>query len=82
VVWTTRAISAASLLRTIVGTPTWTVDGLTVTGEQVVGLRALAKLADGIDGQDYAVTVTAATTDLVLVKTAILPVRLPVRTYG
>lgn len=81
VIWTPRAISSSSLLRTIVGTPTWTVDtGLTVLSMSVVGLKGIANLGDGVDGQDYAIAVTATGSDgLEIVKECILPVRIPVR---
>lgn len=80
IVWTCRAISSASLLRTISGTPTWEVDddAVTISGETVSGLKGIANMAGGVDGDDYVVTVTAATSDgLVLPKTVILPVRVP-----
>jgi hypothetical protein len=85
VVWTCRAISAASLLRTISGTPAWEItddDGdVTISGETVSGFKAIAYLAGGTDGEDYVVTVSATTTpdSLVLPKTVILPVRIPVK---
>lgn len=81
VVWTPRAISAASLLRTISGTPTWVADaGITLSGETVSGFKAIAKIAGGTNGQDYAVTVTAVSSDgLEIPQVAILPVRVPVR---
>lgn len=84
VTWTCRALSSASLLRTISGTPTWEVDDddavVTISGETVSGLKAIANLAGGEDDEDYIVTVTAATSDgLVIPKTVILPVRIPVK---
>lgn len=81
VVWTPRAISASSLLRTISGTPTWNADsGITVSGATVSGFKAIAKIAGGTDGEDYSVKVAATGSDgLVIVEIAILPVRVPVR---
>lgn len=81
VVWTPRAISAASLLRTITGTPTWAADaGVTVSSASISGFKAIAKIAGGTNGQDYAVTVTAVSSDgLEIPQVAILPVRVPVR---
>lgn len=81
VTWTPRAISSASLLRTIVGTPTWVADsGVTVSAESLSDQKAIAKIAGGTDGVDYSVTVTAIGSDgLVMVKVGILPVRVPVR---
>lgn len=81
VVWTPRAITAASLLRTISGTPAWTADaGVTVSAVAVAGFKAIAKIAGGTDGEDYGVKVTATGSDgLVIVELAILPVRVPVR---
>jgi hypothetical protein len=82
IVWTCRALSSASLLRTISGTPTWEVDddAVTASGETVSGLKAIANLAGGDDGEDYTVTVTATTSDgLIIPKTVILPVRVPVK---
>lgn len=81
--WVGAAISSASLVRTINGTPTWSGDGLTITSPSLMDLRAVAKIASGIDGQDYPVEVSALTSDgLTIVKTAILPVRIPVRQCG
>lgn len=82
VIWTCRAITTASLLRTISGTPTWAItddDGdVTISGETVSGLKGIANLAGGTDGEDYVVTVTAATSDgLAIPKTVVLPVRIP-----
>lgn len=79
--WISEAISAASLVRTITGTPTWVgPGGIVISSETIMGLRAVAKIANGDDGQDYPVEVTALTSDgLTIVKTAILPVRTPVR---
>lgn len=84
VVWTCRAISSASLLRTISGTPTWEIaddDGdVTISGETVSGFKGIANLAGGEDEEDYVITVTASTSDsLVIPKTVILPVRIPVK---
>jgi len=80
VTWTPRAISSASLVRTIVGTPTWIADsGVTVSSETVSDQKAIAKIAGGTDGRDYSVTVAAIGSDgLLMVKVAILPVRVPV----
>jgi len=80
VIWTCRALSSASLLRTISGTPAWTVDddALTISDQSVSGFKAIAKLSGGEDDDDYVVTVTAQTSDgLVIPKTVILPVRIP-----
>jgi hypothetical protein len=82
VVWTCRAISSGSLLRTITGTPTWTVDddAVTISGQTVSGFKAISNLAAGEDDADYVVTVTATTSDgLIIPKTVILPVRIPVK---
>lgn len=81
VVWTPEAISTASLWRTISGTPTWTAEtGVIVTSPALSGFKAIAKIAGGINGQDYAVKVTATGSDgLVIVEVAILPVRIPIR---
>jgi hypothetical protein len=83
VVWTCRAISAASLLRTVSGTPVWEItddDGdVTISSETVSGFKAIAHLAGGEDDEDYVFTVSATTTPdgLVIPKTVILPVRVP-----
>lgn len=82
VVWTCRAISSASLLRTISGTPTWETDhdAVTFSGEMVSGLKAIAKMSGGENDEDYVITVTAETSDgLVIPQTVILPVRIPVK---
>lgn len=82
VVWTCRAISSDSLLRTISGTPTWESDedAVTFSGETVSGFKAIAKIAGGEDDEDYVITVTAETSDgLVIPHTVILPVRVPVK---
>lgn len=82
IIWTCRALSSASLLRTISGTPTWEVDddAVTISGETVSGFKGIAKLAAGEDDEDYVVTVTATTSDgLAIPKTVILPVRIPVK---
>lgn len=82
VVWTCRAISSASLLKTITGTPAWSVDddAVTISGETVSGFKGIANLAGGEDDEDYVITVTAATSDgLAIPKTVILPVRIPVK---
>lgn len=82
IIWTCRALSSASLLRTISGTPTWAVDDdeVTISGETVSGLKAIAYLAGGEDDEDYVVTVSVTTSDgLVIPKTVILPVRIPVK---
>lgn len=84
VVWTGRAISADSLVRTITGVPTWAVDdaAVTIANENVSGLLALADLSGGVDQEDYTFTVTAIAGGLEIVKTVILPVRIPVRRCG
>lgn len=82
IIWTCRALSSASILRTISGTPTWSADddALTISGESVSGFKAIAKLAAGADEDDYIVTVTAVTSDgLTIPQTVILPVRVPVK---
>lgn len=83
IVWTAREISTASLERTLNGVPAWSADAaLTITSQAVSanGIQGLARIAGGIDGTDYAVTVTASTNDGEdLVKVVILPVRIPVR---
>jgi hypothetical protein len=81
VIWTPRAISNASVLRTISGTPIWAAEaGVTISAQAVSDFRGIAKISGGEDGQDYLVTVTALGSDGVqLVKTAVLPVRVPVR---
>jgi hypothetical protein len=82
ITWTCRALSGASLLRTISGIPTWAVDddAVTISDELVSGFKAIAKLAAGADDDDYVVTVTAATSDgLTIPQTVILPVRVPVK---
>lgn len=81
-VWTCRALSSASLLRTISGTPTWESDdaAVTISDDSVSGFRAVAKIAGGEDDEDYVITITADTSDgLVIVQTLILPVRIPVK---
>lgn len=82
VVWTCRAISSASLLRTISGTPTWELDddAVTISDERVSNFKGIADLAGGEDDEDYVFTVSATTSDgLVIPKTVILPVRIPVK---
>lgn len=81
VIWTPQAISSASLLRSIAGTPIWTADaGVTVSGESVSDFKALAKIGGGTDAEDYSVEVTAVASDgLQLVTVVILPVRVPQR---
>lgn len=79
VVWTCRALSVDSIIRTI-DTAAWSVDDdeVTIAGELVDGFDATAKLGGGDDGQDYVVTVTAETSDgLTIPKVIILPVRVP-----
>jgi hypothetical protein len=80
IVWTCRALSSASVLRTI-DSIVWDVDpDVTVTNESVVGFKALAKQGGGTDGEDYTVTVTATMSDgLVVPQVVILPVRVPVK---
>jgi hypothetical protein len=79
--WIARALSSASLLRTLVGVPTWVADsGITAANPRISGLIAIADLSGGDDGKDYAVTCTATDSNgLAIVKVAILPVRIPVR---
>lgn len=80
VVWTARALSAASLRRTIVGTPTWVATGVTISDESIAGLIATANMGGGDNRQDYPVSVTAELSDSnIIVKVCILPVRIPVR---
>lgn len=80
VIWTAEAISNASVLRTIVGTPTWAADGVTISAQSISDFRGIAKISGGVDGQDYSVTVTALGSDgAQMMKTAVLPVRVPVR---
>lgn len=82
IVWTCRAITNASLVRTISGTPTWEVDddAVTISGETVSGFKGIAKMTGGEDDTDYVITVTAETSDgLIIPKTVILPVRIPVK---
>jgi hypothetical protein len=81
-VWTCRALSNDSIIRTIVGTPSWSVeeDEITITGEAIADFQATAKLGGGEDDEDYDVTVTATTSDgLVIPKLVVLPVRKPVK---
>ena len=81
-IWTCRALSSASLLRTISGTPAWAVDddAVTISGEAVASFQGLAKLAGGEDDDDYVVTVTATMSDgLIIPKLVILPVRIPIK---
>lgn len=79
-VWTAQAISSASLVRTISGTPTWSVaDGITQANATIAGMVAIADLSGGEDGSDYTVEVTAQMSDgNDVIKTCILPVRVPV----
>lgn len=80
VVWTAEAISSASLVRTISGTPTWAGDDVTIANETVEGMVAIADISGGEDGEDYSVTITATMSDgNDVVKVCILPVRIPVR---
>jgi hypothetical protein len=80
IVWTARALSSDSLIRTIVGTPAWVADsGVTVANQAIGGMVAVADISGGTDGQDYSVTVTATMSDgNDVVKVCILPVRIPV----
>lgn len=60
VVWTARAVSSASLVSTIVGTPTWTLEsGVTASNAAISGQVATADLSGGTDGQDYTALVKA-----------------------
>lgn len=78
VVWTPEALSAASLERTINGTPTWVATGITITDPTILGVMAIAKLAGGNDGENYPVTIKAQSNDLLtLVEVGILKVRVP-----
>lgn len=81
VVWTARALSSASLLRSFSGTPIWTAStGITVSSVSAVGLKATANLAGGLHGSDYSVTIAATGSDgLVMIVVGILPVRIPAR---
>lgn len=81
VIWTPQAISSASVLRAISGTPTWSADaGVVISAQSVADFRAIAKIGGGTDGQDYSITVTAVGSDgIQMVKTAVLPVRVPLR---
>jgi hypothetical protein len=80
VTWTARAVSTASLVRTITGTPVWTADsGLVVENQTIAGMVAIADLSSGVDGTDYAVKVVAETSDgNFIVKRCVLPVRIRV----
>ncbi len=77
VVWTRRALSAASLVTTIVGTPTWTPPtGIAVSGESIANNITVAFIEDGVDGHDYSVLITATCADgTIRSKVCILPVR-------
>jgi hypothetical protein len=78
--WTARAITTASLYRTITGTPTWTPDdGLTAGTPAIVGTIANCALSGGTDGEDYLVEVKATFSDTAT-HTAVcqLPVRKPI----
>jgi hypothetical protein len=81
VVWTARAISTASLLATISGTPTWTVPtGYTVSGEAINNNIASALIAvpAAANGDDAQVTILPVRSDAqVLPQLVILPVRTP-----
>lgn len=81
VIWTPQSISSASVLSEISGTPTWAGDdGVTISNVTVTGFKAISRIAGGVDGADYEITVTAVRADgIQIVKTAILPVRVPAR---
>jgi len=78
---TCRAVSTASLRKTVAGTPTWIADsGITVSSPGISGTRASAVLSGGVDGQEYTVLVDADFTDgTSKTATCILPVSRPVR---
>lgn len=77
ITWTCKALSTASLRRTISGTPVWSADtGVTISGAAVAGQVAYALISGGADGEDYSVTVTATLSDGVIVPVVVvLPVR-------
>jgi hypothetical protein len=81
VVWTARAISTASLLATISGTPTWTVPtGYSVSGQAISNNIASALIAvpASADGDDAQITILPVRSDSqVLPQIVILPVRTP-----
>lgn len=79
--WTCRAISTASLVKSISGIPTWVSDaGLSITGQAKAGLQAYATISGGAQGENYTVEVQATFSDATtLTATCILPVRMPVR---
>lgn len=81
VVWTARAISTASLLATVTGTPTWTVPtGYTATAEAISNniASALVSVPASADGDDAQITITPVRSDSqVLPQLVILPVRTP-----
>lgn len=79
VTWTCQAVTTASLVATVSGTPTWTVSSaLAVTAESISGqiASALIDAASATDGTDEDVVVTATLSDgQIIVKRVILPIR-------
>jgi hypothetical protein len=81
---TCRALSTASLITTISGTPTWSCDdpALSFSGQSLTDQIAKAKitLSGAVDGTDYEVLVKATGADgQVIPKRCILPVRIAER---
>ena len=81
VIWRSTALTASSLARSISGTPVWSATtGINVTLQGVNGMLATAAIGGGIDGEDYAIEVSAITSDmLIFTRQCVLPVRIPVR---
>jgi hypothetical protein len=82
-VFTCRALSTASLLRALSGTPVWSGGAVTVfSGQTATGqlAKAFITMTNAVDGTDYEVLVKATFDDgAVIPKRCILPARKAVR---
>jgi hypothetical protein len=75
---TCRAVSSGSLVATI-SSVVWTAPAaITVSDEEIQDTMAIARLAGGVAGEDYSISVAATLSDgRVLEEICVLPVRTP-----
>jgi hypothetical protein len=64
IVWTARALSSASLVRSLIGVPTWSCESseITIGTVTTLGMKTMADLSGGKNGFDYPISVQAAFT--------------------